>query len=467
MLLALRIAVALALLVGLGHGLVALIGRETRLFWHERWAAAWVLGCGAGALAWFVLSPLYAWVSPIVALTLLMVGVAVTSRAEALRHRWHNPSEHRWHSSSGLWWHSPSGLSIAASEAALGLVLVTQVVALLVLALHTPLGWDGLFNFEMKARLAFEHVPAGQLPSAYFSDASRTWSHPQYPLLVPFTEFWLYSWAGRINQSAVKVIFPLFYLSLIGIVAGAARRVANRRAGVLAAIALGWLPPLTLIPGAASGYADVPLAAAVAGAGSFALIGFTAGSRNAVLLGGTLSAAAVWTKVEGLMLAVVIGLAASVVTRRRPGALLWLPLVAALPWFAFQRLYGGTAGGDFLDVTPMIFLENLERVPIVASLAMRELIRPGHWALVWPAFLFLLVLMMMRKADAVDRFLAAAVLVPLTLYPLIYVFSAWPDVRTHVGTSLSRTLVPLAPLALVFIIRRLYADSSREARQWA
>ena len=59
------------------------------------------------------------------------------------------------------------------------------------------------------------------------------------------------------------------------------------------------------------------------------------------------------------------------------------------------------------------------------------------------------------------------VVVPLTVYALMYVFSAWPDMREHIGTSLSRVLVPLAPLALIFIARQLQTDASFEVHEWA
>src|SRR5258708_2504675 len=97
------------------------------------------------------------------------------------------------------------GLLVAARS----IVIVLQFALLTAAAMRAPLGWDGLFNQEFKARLAFEHQPQGQLPLAYFSDTSRAWSHPTYPLLVPFAEFWIYSWLGRIDQQMVKVLFPL------------------------------------------------------------------------------------------------------------------------------------------------------------------------------------------------------------------------------------------------------------------
>ena len=450
-------ALAFALLLVVGYRLVAVLTPRTPLFWHERWSAAWMLGCGGGACAWFVLSPLYDWVPAIAVLTCLMTVVGLSGAAGWMSQRQRTDA---------------AGEPAGALDIALAVVLVTQTAALFMAAWHTTLGWDGIFNFEMKARLAFEHMPSGQLPRGYFADASRAWSHPHYPLLLPFTEYWLYSWLGRIDQSVAKLIFPLFYLSLAGIFAGGVRRVAGRRVSMVGVIALGFLPPLTLISGAASGYADVPLAAGLAGAVLFTLIGLSSGNRDAIFLGAALSAAVVWTKSEGLMLAAAVAAAGLVVDRRRAIVLLWLPLTAAVPWIIFQQMYGQTAGGDFQQMTPMLIIQNAGQIagklPTILTMFARELVRPGHWALIWPIFFCLAASMVMalQRSNGADKFLACAIVLPLSIYPVVYAFSAWPDVRDHIGSSLSRVMVPLAPLALVFIIRRLKTGREFEAGQW-
>jgi hypothetical protein len=114
-----------------------------------------------------------------------------------------------------------------------------------------------------------------------------------------------------------------------------------------------------------------------------------------------------------------------------------------------------------------VLAENIDRVPTIAVMLAHELVRPGHWALIFPVFLYLLGMMVMRRWSAADGFLAAIVIVPLTVYGLMYIFSAWPDMREHVGTSLSRVMVPLAPLTLLFIVRQLQAGSSFEVGKWA
>jgi hypothetical protein len=342
-------------------------------------------------------------------------------------------------------------------------ILCAQLVLVIVAALWTTLGWDGLFNFELKARLAFEQSPYGQIPAAYLADRALAWSHPRYPPLVPFAEFWIYGWLGRVDQSAVKIIFPVFYVSLIALVCGAIRRVANLRAAVSAAIALGCLPPLTLLQGATSGYADVPLAASVAGAACFTYYALRMGDVRLVPVAAALSAAAVWTKAEGAMIAGAIGVAAFAAAGATKWRVLlplaWVPAVALASWLAVLQMAGTPAATDFDALTVERMASSAGMLKAVAWLMVRELFRPGHWGLVWPCFFASIAIMMAtRRAVPADWFLVAAVLIALHVYALAYLFSAWPDVREHVGYSLTRVLAPLAPLAAVVVVRRIADD---------
>ncbi|MEK7829894.1 MAG: hypothetical protein AAB401_02350, partial [Acidobacteriota bacterium] len=90
---------------------------------------------------------------------------------------------------------------------------VVQVAIVCWLSFVRVLGWDGLFNFEVKARLAF--LNGGVIPLEYFSDPSRTWTLQSYPLLLPLTESWLYLWLGRADQQLVKIIFVLFFIAAL------------------------------------------------------------------------------------------------------------------------------------------------------------------------------------------------------------------------------------------------------------
>jgi hypothetical protein len=453
------IVVALALLLCLGYGVLNSLAPTLALAAGERWAVAYLLGTGGGAILWFLLSPIYRAVSPRLAITVVALGIGLYGHVRRPAY----PPPDRSEGSS------------LAERMLMGLFII-QSAAMIVAAMRTPLGWDAVFNFEIKARLALENSPRGQLPLSYLSDASRSWSHPQYPLVVPFAELWVYSWLGHVDQMAIKILFPLFYLCLIAMMCGAVRRVAGGVPAVGCAIALGLLPPMTLQPGAVSGYADVPLAAAFAGAVSLTMLGVARGRRDAIWLAAALSAVAAWTKTEGIVLAISLGLTAlaarlfaersdSQVSVRVLASLVYVPLLVIGPWLWLQQAYGQRAG-DFDQISLATTSANLHRLPGILTFVGAELLRPGHWATLWPAFVASLWIMIRtRNASSSDWLMAGSVVMPLVAYSLVFVYSAWPDVRNHMTFSLSRLLVSLAPIALMFAISQIWPH--RRSAAWA
>ncbi len=98
---------------------------------------------------------------------------------------------------------------VTITEWILASLIAIEIAVLIFISFKHTLGWDGLLNWELKARYAF--LNDGTIPAAYYSSDGRAFSHPEYPLGIPFTELWLYLWMGEPNQFWVKIIFPLFY----------------------------------------------------------------------------------------------------------------------------------------------------------------------------------------------------------------------------------------------------------------
>ena len=435
---AFRLFAALATLLAFGDGLTRFLAGDTPLYRSERAGIAYVLGTGAASIAWLLLAPVYRAIPAIVAVSAIawtVAAVGLIRKNERL-----SPSSDR----SRRWWVAP-----------VAVLVCVEIVALAYAAMRTDLGWDAVFNFEMKARLIFESTTRGQMPLAFFSDASRAWSHPRYPLLVPFAEFWIYAWLGRVDQQLVKVLFPLFYVALACVLGGAVRRLTNTGTALLAVAALGLLPPLTVIPGAISGYAEVPLASAIVAAIAVALAGLEQRSSRAFWLAGALAAVAAWTKAEGAILALCLGAAVFVMAGRRAAPLVFLPLAVVVPWMIFQHVWG-MPERDFPSLSPLVALANLERAPAIARVAARELVTPGHWGLLWPSVAIIVAMgLMYRTLRGVHAVLASVAVVPIGMYLASYFFSGWTDIEGHVRTSFVRLLVPLAPIAIMFVAAQL------------
>ncbi len=88
-----------------------------------------------------------------------------------------------------------------------GLLLVELVTISFVSLKHT-VGWDGLLNWEIKARYAF--LNSGVLPGSYYLSPGRAFSHPEYPLALPLPSYGFISgWVNRTN-SGLRLSFRCF-----------------------------------------------------------------------------------------------------------------------------------------------------------------------------------------------------------------------------------------------------------------
>jgi 4-amino-4-deoxy-L-arabinose transferase-like glycosyltransferase len=347
-----------------------------------------------------------------------------------------------------------------------GLLVAVQAAAVVLHALawpvHDPDAWS---IWAFKARIFYM---SQTLPLSYFHDASKLFSHPDYPLLVPLAETWAYSWMGRPDDWAVMALSPLFYLATLAMVAGALARVYGRAAGLAGALALA-LVPVLFVQGSA-GDADVPLALMAAGSAVFLwrwLCDETAGraSRRALVLCGAFTALGVWTKKEGLLLLLCTALIVVVAAWRRhvasgepaaalrDGALFLSPvLVVAGPWLAFLAL-DRPLTRDFLPITVSTLLAHLDRLPTICSFLGLRLLDVPHWNVAWALLAAVAVLgrRQLGRGSALGYLLALLVL-QIAADGAVFIFSDWQPYTAHLQTSLDRLLLHSLPLAVLLLV---------------
>jgi len=71
--------------------------------------------------------------------------------------------------------------------------------------------WDAISCWSLKGRSFFID---GNI-TTFFTGHNYEFSHQSYPLFLPLSQTWSYIWIGKIDETAIKLIFPFFYLSLI------------------------------------------------------------------------------------------------------------------------------------------------------------------------------------------------------------------------------------------------------------
>jgi len=436
----LPLAALLALLMG-GLGVtVSLAPRSRSMGTLEVLSLSFLFGAGFVSLASFCTSlfyrgPMLLWVVSAACVALGAAGVWAILRDRS-RLRLSLPSDVR---------------TIVFSA-----ILAAQIAVVVWVALHETLGWDGLAIWELKARLAC--LEGGGVPIGYFSDPTRAWSHPAYPLLVPLTESWLCAWLGGPHQGYAKIIFALFYTVALGLLySGASRLSGHTWRGLVPGFLLFFVPVAVVGEGSAtSGYADFPLAVFYLGSAIYVAEYVETGERGALALAGALAALLPWVKQEGIILWLCV--AAPIIVKGIRSRALWPTFTAILPgplfflgWRTFLAAVSAPQLRDFESLSATNLWLNLGRTLQLAHWLVVEFIDSQTWSLLWPTLGLALVFILARRRTPGYMALTVTAVLPLLLYPPIYVFSAYAQFLGHVENSLPRLMLSPSLVALVVI----------------
>src|SRR5438067_6164210 len=352
-----------------GYGLLTLlVRRETRFSLTEQIAFSWLLGTGAVSLLLWIFGLLVhgALLPALVSIVCLLLGFTGWRRMVPL----------------------PVGSAPNLFEIFLGIIIVIEIAVVFYLSFVHTLGWDGLLNWEIKAHYAFAN--GGVIPATYFSDSGRAFSHPEYPLAIPFTELWLYLWLGEADQFWAKTIFPIFYVIGTFLLVGLGRRFTGKTwTGLLMAAFLLFVPQITVEVGSAiAGYADFPL-----GIFYLATIGglfcATEPKNDAFFrLYAACLALRRWVIRDGLILWIVAaacGIFVILRTKRssRHFLALFPGLLIVCGWRFYLSAMHAPQAADFLPMNLETFSSHLDRILPLFSALWAEFHNLPTWSLFW------------------------------------------------------------------------------------
>ena len=351
-------------------------------------------------------------------------------------------------------------------------------------ALFYPLyEWDALAIWGLKAKI-IAHEPIRD--SAYFRDVTKTYSHLGYPLLIPLGGAWVYAVLGRVDDRLMKIIFPLFLVSMQLVLYARMRRHAGRTIA-LALVALLSCAP-RLIHWVPKGIADPALGLYYAIAAIY-LYDWMTGGRPQDLAVAVLGAVfMMFTKNEGMALHMTVApvvIAFAVVHRDRRGTIgaavyVFAPLLL-MPWLLSFRQISDTHENYLAQLTVSHVTDNLDRLPVIFEWLWRHTISPvswrppmllreapdlpsglGNWNVAWWLFGLACVLNVRRLFTTPRLWLGLLWALHLALYVLVYIITPWDVVRL-LYVTLDRLLIHLLPFTLFITAVHLGAVLQRDS----
>ena len=345
--------------------------------------------------------------------------------------------------------------TVNAVQVLLGALVTGQLWFVTWLSLYkSPLGWDGLFNWEAKALIAFRHN--GAIPLRFYTSGYEI-THVAYPVYLPLLQAWIYEWLGHIDQSMIKLIGPYLYLAAVLLLISSAKRLTNSLwVAIIAVLLFGLVPAFMLGDGSvSSGYADYPLAVVWLCAVVHSIEYWRRGTLSAARLTGISAMFLPFVKNDGVIALLCIGLTVvpKAVRERNWKAAAWMliPGVGVLfGWRIFTNL-SHVVQGDLLPFTLVNLLAHLNRTRDLVRLTTEELLSSNHWGILWPATLVAAACLAWRKRVATWYPLVVNAVLALLLYPGVFFFSAWSPVESHVRVALPRLLIHNAPAAILLV----------------
>jgi len=451
-----RLIFGISIIFVIGMSLLKLVIRDkTKIFLSERIALSYGLGTGALSIGMFLLSFMD------FQLNLSNILILFSPFFVYLL----------WHAKYKVNYSSPDIITKLKNLNFLQLILIASILFIVFLvffdALIQPMHLQDERGFwALKAKILYHDTT---IYSTDFFDADRIHPHKHYPLLIPLIESWIYIALGHIDDRLVKILFPLFFASLLLILYSSQRKFFPETHSLIFTALLASMPYLVVshLPvydagkGAASGYADVPLSFFYFISTIYLYMWMKDHDRkDYLIIASIFSIFTIFTKLEGFML-FIINLSIFIMyvlfnikyfTKQKikeSSIYPLLPFVILLPWFIFQR----NLPNDFLfQFTIENFIQHLYRLPIILIYFLKIFLNPIHWNILW---ILLSLSTLFTIKDTFKKpiiYLFLMLLLHLLAYLFIYTISPSSSVISQMHYSVDRRVLAHIVPVIVFLI---------------
>ncbi len=302
------------------------------------------------------------------------------------------------------------------------------------------------------------------LSTDYFRSLSLSYSHLDYPLLVPFLVSGLYAAAGQVDDSIGKLVFPFLFASFFCLGVTAFRwRLAAVPAVMLATLMM-TLPPVT--HWTSSGTADVVLTLFYLGQLYYTVKFIEERRREDMVFAILFTVFCAFTKNEGMVLC-LINILVFAYFRMSGGAgdrkgvrdvvvYAAATLILLAPWLLFDSILPQTHENYPARMNIPTFLDNMARLPTVVCLFIGQFLQVFRWSGLWLILIAVAVIGRPAYRFAATRAVWMLFICHLALYVFVFVVSPF-EPRHLASMSLERLILHTVPAAFLLIACHLSA----------
>ena len=436
-----------------GFNIIMLFDRKGVFNWPEKLGLSYLFGIGAITLEMFIMGLFgFEFVT-----TCILTPWIILFLLNVLRYHRLGRINTIFKESSG-----PPASKFDIFEKILLFLLSFQVVYAFFKALIKPIeSYDSVSIWALKAKILYL---AKTIPADFFHMISVTFHgiHADYPLLLPFSEAWFYTFFGNFNDHLVKIIFPLNLLAFLLVFYSVLKRITGKRKiALLFTFILASIKQFSDY--ATIGSADLQMAIYCFLTFIF-LFMWVKYKRTPYLAASTLSCVfTFWAKAEG---AVVFLITLTLLTslffvrdlrerltpknfRYLVGAMLVLFILFA-SWLGFKASLG--LENDIININTFKNLRVTgvcKRIIAIGYEYQKHIFGFKKWNIVWIAFLYF-VIVRFKSLLRDYRYIIIPVGGILLAYTAIYMITP-QDISWHLSRTASRLLIHILPLVVFFI----------------
>lgn len=313
-------------------------------------------------------------------------------------------------------------------------------------AVSQPFGqWDAWAVWNMKTKFLV-------FGGAEWKDIFQLHWHtqPDYPLLLPFINTWLFAMVQSHFQIIPSWTSVLMTGSCAGLLYAGLARYIPRTIALLAAFILVTFPPYHFF--GTIQYADIILSYYLLAAIILLMITLREKHRGfAALLGMTLGLMC-FTKNEGLVMAVILGLLAIIYLRKEPKIIVGLVsgLLLTVPPALILKIFLAPPNRDMglflINAHGQYF--NLHGLWIIVQVMAKAMFDHPQFIFIWPPLLLMFLLQPQRYFKKETQVVTLFFLIYFACIILVYLTTAHFDLAWRLSRTLHRILIILLPAVL-------------------